>query len=252
MDRFLKIVYKTLAVFFTVSLFLIFGFISIIVPASSKGFYERQFVKISSFGFSPIDAVRDEASNMTTQKAREYLEDITVDEMVDLMMHTIRYCLYLEDDLNPTVDGEYLELYRADEKSHMRDVKRVFGSGMIIVGVALAVFIAVLILGLKNKREYYLTCRKIPYYTLIGIFAFIGLIGIFALIDFDLAFEMFHQIFFGENYAFSSGVMIWTIGFIFTDLVPIIFVIWIALLVAFVFGIIGYNKYLRKKLTDEN
>ncbi len=247
MERLFKILYKILAVFFTLSVFLISGFIAIIGPATNKGFYTSQFEKVDDFGETVLDNVRYQYRYLEDEKAKEYVKNMTSEQLMDLMMHTMKYCLFLEDDLNPVIDGERLEIFREDEYSHMEDVKGVFGGGMLIVLVGVAVFAVTLTLGLLKKKGYYENCRKYPYYTLIGVLLVLGFIGIAAAIDFDKAFEIFHKIFFDGNWQFASGVMIAMIGTIFLDLVPIILAIWIGLLALFVVGVVFYNKWLKGK-----
>ena len=195
----MKILYRIGTVFFTLSVFLMIGFVAIIGPAISRGFYKSQFQKVDEYGETVLDVVRYQSIYLDDEKASEYIENLTEEQLLDLMMHTMKYCLYLEEDLNITVDGEYLEIFREDEYSHMEDVKKVFGGGILIVGFAFLVFIASLILGIKNKKGYYLNSRKFPYYTLIGVFAVLAFIGLAAAIDFDKAFEIFHKIFFEED-----------------------------------------------------
>ena len=132
----------------------------------------------------------------------------------------------------------------------MQDVKNLFGGGIILVLVATVILCVLLVLGLIKKKGYYENCRKVPYYTLIGIFAVLALLGLAIAIDFTTAFEIFHQIFFDGNYAFADGVMIAMINNIFFDLVPIILVIWIVLLALFVVGLVLYNYVLKQKFTQ--
>ena len=130
----------------------------------------------------------------------------------------------------------------------MADVKRVFGGGMILVGVAFALFVAILVLGLVYKRAYYKFCRKTPYITIIAVVALLAVVGIAAAVNFDYAFALFHKIFFdGTQWQFSNGVMIAMIGDIFTGIVPVIIGIWGGLCALFVSVIALVNKKLSKK-----
>lgn len=250
MDKFIKIIYKICAVIFTLAVFLATGFIAIMIPANSPSFYKEQFYKIDYFGNPVIETVRLQARLIEDKKASKYIANISEEQLLDLMMHTMKYLTFLEDDLNITVDGEYLEIYRSDELSHMQDVKNLFGGGIILVLVATVILCVLLVLGLIKKKGYYENCRKVPYYTLIGIFAVLALLGLAIAIDFTTAFEIFHQIFFDGNYAFADGVMIAMINNIFFDLVPIILAIWIVLLALFVVGLVLYNYVLKQKFTQ--
>lgn len=243
----MKAIYKICAVFFTLSVFLILGFISIMIPATSTAFYSSQFSKVDEYGGTAVDDVRYQAKYLSDENAKAYIENLTEDQLMDLMMHTMKYCLFLEDDLNPTVGGVHLEVFREDEYSHMKDVKGVFGGGLLMVLFSLVVFGVTLTLGLLKKKGYYENAKKVPYFTLIGVFSVLAFIGLAAAINFDVAFEVFHMIFFDGNWQFSNGVMIAMIGRIFLDLVPIILIIWVVLLALFVTGIYFYNKALTKK-----
>ena len=249
-----KISANVLAVLFAISAFLIFGFIAIIVPATSNSFYKSQFEKHDTLSY-----VRYQARYLNDENAKVYIENLTFDELLSLMNHTMRYCLFLEDDLNITVDGQYLEIFLDEkgetlndgclERTHMADVKALFGGGMIIIMVAILIVIIGIVLGIKHREYYYENCRKTPYITLFVVFILLAAIGIFVAVNFDTAFTMFHKIFFdGKQWQFGYGVMIAMIGEIFLDLVPIIVSVWVGLLAVFIVGLILFNKHQHKKL----
>lgn len=243
---------RLLAVVFTVCAFLIFGFAAVIIPSTSTAFYKSQFRKNDTLKYVQYQ------SRYLEGDAKEYIANLTEEQLLSLMRHTMRYCLYFEDDLNPTVNGEKLQVFRNEsgetltdgcrEISHMADVKRVFGGGMILVGVAFALFVAILVLGLVYKSAYYKFCRKTPYITIIAVVALLAVVGIAAAVNFDYAFALFHKIFFdGTQWQFSNGVMIAMIGDIFTGIVPVIIGIWGGLCALFVSVIALVNKKLSKK-----
>lgn len=254
MDKLKKIGANALVALFTVSVFLFFGFIAIMLPANSSLFYKVQFEK-----YDTLTAVRSAAVYLNDENAKEYIADLTEEELLSLMQHTMRYCLYLEDDLNITVDGEYLEIFLDEqgetltdgclERTHMADVKKLFGGGTVMVGVALVIIAVGLIFVFKYRDYYAKYCRKTPYIALIAVFGLLCAVGIYAAVDFDSAFTLFHEIFFsGKQWQFGYGVMISMIGEIFYDIVPIIVGIWATLLVAFVVGLVFFNK--RRKKSD--
>lgn len=247
MDRLLKVLGKVLTVFFTISIFIITGFIAIMIPANSRAFYNWQFQKEDEYGYTAYEYVKLERVNLTDQKAIKYLVNMDEDGLVDLMKRTMRYCLFLEDELNPEVDGETVRIFRQDEIEHMKDVKGVFGGGLILVLISILVVGVCLPIGLIKKKSYYQNCRKVPIYTIIGIGCFLTVIALFAVFAFDFAFEVFHRIFFSGNYAFEDGVMIGMIGGIFYDLAPIIILLWAILFGGFSIGLYFYNKWLKKK-----
>ncbi|MBQ7374070.1 MAG: DUF1461 domain-containing protein [Clostridia bacterium] len=246
MGRVFKISSKVLTVLFTISVFFITGFIAIMIPSNSKAFYRWQFQKEDDYGYTALEYVKLERAYATDLSTIEYLSELDQDGLVELMMHTMRYCLFLEDDLNPEVNGEKINLFRQDEISHMKDVKGIFGGGVVLVVLSLIVVAVSIPLGLVKKRGYYENCRKVPLYTIIGIGCFFVIVGLFAIFAFDFAFEIFHRIFFSGNYAFENGVMIGMIGGIFYDLAPIIIGLWLVLFGGFSVGLYYYHKWLKK------
>ncbi|MBR2337114.1 MAG: DUF1461 domain-containing protein [Clostridia bacterium] len=247
MDRFFKILSRALAVLFVLSFAILAGFVAIVIPTSSRGFYKKQFLKPNEEGKTALYLVRRQTYDISDIETARFVIDMTEDELVDVMMHAVRYCFYLEDDLNPTVDGYQMKLYREDEISHMQDVKGVFGGGLIMVGVSLAVFITGLCLALIKKKSYYLNCRKVPVYALIGVLLGLLAVGIFSLANFDFAFDAFHKIFFDGNWEFETGIMIEMIGYLFDDILPIILSVWLGLLAVFGVAIYFFNRFLKKK-----
>lgn len=253
MKRFKPILANILTVLFTLSAFFIAGFIAVVAPATSRAFYKTQFRKHGT-----LEKVRAQAVYLTDEKAQNYIENLTEEQLLSLMNHTMRYCLYLEDDLNITVGGEKLEIFLdikgetlnegCTEITHMADCKKLFGIGIILFFVSVAVFIAALVLGIIFRKAYYLYCGKTVYITLGICLGVLAVIGIFAAINFDKAFTIFHEIFFnGKQWQFGYGVMIAMIGEIFTGLVPIIGIIWIGLLILTVVGVYLFNRPLRKQ-----
>ncbi len=237
-----KFFIKLTAVIFTVSAFLLAGFVSVIGTATSGAFYRWQFEKNNT-----LEYVRAQASYTADPAAKEYLSSLTDSGLEELMSHTMKYCLGAEDDLNPIINGERVEVFRPDEVSHMYDVKTVFKGGIAIGAVSAVLFISGLAAALVFKKSFYENCRKIPYITLAVMLGLIAVIGLAAAVDFDAAFELFHMILFEGNWTFGNGVMIAMIGAIFTDIVPVIITVWLILSAVFVAGTVLYNRYLVKK-----
>ena len=251
MARFFKIASKVLTVIFVLSVLFITGFVAMLLPATSKAFYEWQFDKEGYQGCTPLELVKQERVYVIDKDAIEYLTDLDKEGLIDLMFETLRYCFYLEEDINPEVDGKEIPVFRQDEISHMKDVKDLFGAVILVVLTSVVVVAVLLPLGLIKKKSYYENCRKIPLYTIIGIGVFLAIIGIFFAVAFDAVFEIFHRIFFKGNYAFYDGVMIGMIGNIFYDLVPIMISIWFVLFGGFSVGLYFYHKNLNKKFESQ-
>ena len=138
-----KIVTRLVNVLFTIGIFLICGFIAVIVPSTSNAFYERQFNKNDT-----LNKVHRQ-SYFLSGDAKEYVANMSMDDLLSLMDHTMDYCLYFEDDLNITVDGNHLEVFRPDEYQHMKDVKVLFGGGYVLLGIGVLFFVGGLVYNLK-------------------------------------------------------------------------------------------------------
>ncbi len=251
-----KVLYRIFTVLASISIFIIVGFIAIMVPANSKAFYRWQFEKHNTLDWvqSQAEELYDESSADYDPNAGDYVSKMTDQQLENLMMHVMRYCMWLEDDLNITVEGQYLKIFRADERSHMQDVKNLFGGGIILTIVALLICITFLFFLLNRPKEYYETSRKIPFFTFGVLLTLIVLVAIFALTNFAYTFEIFHQIFFTGNYAFANGVMVSMITEIFPDLATLIAVGWLVLLIIPAVVLVLYNRHVAKKLalTTEN
>lgn len=230
---------------FTVCLFLLCGFIAIMIPANSRDFYKWQFEKNDT-----VALVRSQYVYLDGE-GRDYIENITEEQTLDLMQHVMRYCLFLEDDMNITVDGQYLELFTENELSHMKDVRGVFGGGLIIVLISFIVVVAGIVLAIIFRKGYWENCRKIPYYVFGGIIALFALLAILIACDFQKAFQIFHMIFFTGNWTFSNGVMISMIGYIFTDIVWIIALGWVFFTAISITIVAIYNKLIKNALISK-
>ena len=244
-----SILFTILIVLMTIGFFLLSGFVAVIVPANSTAFYSTQFEK--NYTLNYVRAQRFNDYYVYDSIEYNYLRNLTDEELLDLMNHTMRYCMLIEDNLNPTINGTEYKIFNENELSHMADVREVFKGGFILVGIG-GVFFALGLALIIIFRKAYCKKRKVPYITLIALFSVLALIGIFGLINFDLAFEVFHMIFFDGNWTFSEGVMIAMIGDIFTGIVPIIIAVWVGLLTVFLASITVYNHFTKKKYLVKN
>lgn len=251
MSRFRKTLFspntgRILAVLLTLGFFILSGALSILLPAPTPAFYRREFAKNDTLAL-----VRQQAAYLSDEKAASYVASLSEEELLALMKHTLRYCIFLEDDLNITVNGERLEVFREDELSHMRDVRSVFGGGLLLTLAGLVLFVLGVVY-FRIRPRLYASCRRVPYITLAVLAGLLLIVALAAAIDFTAAFAVFHKIFFaGTKWRFGDGVMIAMIGDIFPDLVPIIFVLWIFLLGSFVFVLSRVSRALRGASQDE-
>lgn len=217
--------YKILTVFASVGIFIIVTFIAIMVPANSKAFYAWQFEKNDTLSWvrTQADYLDNEYSEDYDPYAADYVESMTEEQLQDLMMHVMRYCFYLEDDINITVDGRYLNIFRADERAHMKDVRAIFGVFIALTVLSVILCIIFLFFLFNRPRLYFEQCRKIPFITFTVLGGIFLVIALWTMLDFKFVFEVvFHNLFFKGNFAFSYGVMISMIGEIFPDLITLI------------------------------
>ncbi len=236
-----RVIQIIITVGLAVGFFFLSGFAAIMIPANSRNFYKSQFRKYDS-----VRNVREQSVYLDDADARAYLENITEDQLLDLMDHTMLYCMGGTDELNITVDGKVLKVYREDEYSHMRDCRALFIGGEVIGGIAFLLLLIGLTYVLFFGNNYFRRARKVPFITIGVCFGLLAVVGLAALINFDAAFETFHRIFFSGNWTFSNGLMINMIGPIFPDLVANIAAGWLISLTVFTLLFAGYNIYLSR------
>lgn len=248
------VIYRIITVLASVAIFIVVGFIAITVPANSRFFYRWQFTKHNTLSWVQSQSVmlEDEDSPDYDPQAAKYVTNMTEAQLEELMMHVMRYCMWLEDDVNITVDGQHLKIFRADERAHLSDVRNLFGVGIIFAIISILGCMAFLFFLLNRPKEYYESSRKVPFITFGVLVGIIAIVAIFALVDFMGTFEVFHQIFFTGNYSFSNGVMISMISDIFTDMAVFIGVGWLVLLAIPIVALILYNKHIGKKIAGES
>ncbi|MBO5224478.1 MAG: DUF1461 domain-containing protein [Clostridia bacterium] len=248
------IIYRILTVCATIAIFIVVGFIAIMVPANSKAFYRWQFEKHNTLEWvqSQADGMGDSYSSKYNPEAEKYVANMTEVQLEELMLHVMRYCMWIEDSLDITVEGESLSVFRADEKSHLSDVRNLFGAGMIVTLISLLACIVFLFFLLNRPKEYYESSRNVPFITLAVLVGLIAFVAVFACIDFTVTFEIFHKILFTGNYSFSNGVMISMISEIFPDLALIIGISWLITLAIPIVALIFYNRHVAKKICAEN
>ncbi len=232
---------KVSAFILSLSMFLCLGFVAIILPATSEAFYENQFEKNDT-----LLKVQYQEKYLTGD-AKEYIASLDKEGLIDLMLHAIRYCLSLEDNLNPTVDSKLLSVYTENELSHMQDVREVFSGGITIVLIAFVISVLILIFILRNKSDYYRHSRKYPIYSVIMVVALLAFVAVFAIVDFETAFVIFHLLLFDGNWQFANGVMIAMIGEIFFDIAFIIASLWAAFILLYVVFILILNALSKPK-----
>ena len=248
------VIYRIITALASVAIFIVVGFIAITVPANSRFFYRWQFEKHNTLSWVQSQSImlEDETSPDYDPYAAEYVTNMTEAQLEELMMHVMRYCMWLEDDVNITVDGRHLKVFRADERSHLSDVRHLFGVLIILAIVSLLGCMAFLFFLLNRPKDYYKSSRKVPFITMGVLVGIIAIVAIFASVDFGHTFEVFHKIFFTGNYSFSNGVMISMISDIFTDMAVLVVIGWLVLLAVPTVALALYSKHIGKKIISES
>ena len=124
---------------------------------------------------------------------------IDLNGLVDLHQRTLAYVLGDVPDL-PRFATLSQPLFDADERSHMADVRAVFGATKVAFAVGLVVVLAVLRWTDRAARARLI--RNAAMAAGIGV----SVIGIAAAVSFDQLFLLFHEVFFPQgNFLFAAG-----------------------------------------------
>ena len=124
---------------------------------------------------------------------------IDLNGLVDLHQRTLAYVLGDVPDLPPFATLPQ-PLFDADERSHMADVRAVFGATKVAFAVGLVVVLAVLRWTDRAARARLI--RNAAMAAGIGV----SVIGIAAAVSFDQLFLLFHEVFFPQgNFLFAAG-----------------------------------------------
>ena len=155
-------------------------YVAVIMPAFSMWFYRWQFKANDSYA----------AVGMEQQ------------ELDRVAGHTIRYIRGLESSLQIRVirNGEEQYFFNDLDIRHMKDVRNLFVGAMIaaivLSGIFLATLASLLIWGRKNIRQFFRGWQI----TSLATFSLFALLIILVLINWSRSFDIFHEIFFNNNY----------------------------------------------------
>lgn len=97
--------------------------------------------------------------------------------------------------------------YSPEGKAHFEDCKILFSINFILLIISLVVVLSFLIIGKRNKnRKYMIGKRSASFYSGVVCIFIPVILGGLASLNFDKAFEIFHNIFFPgkENWIFDS------------------------------------------------
>ena len=122
---------------------------------------------------------------------------VDLDVLVDLHRRTLTYVLGDAPAL-PSFATTTVPLFDADERSHMADVRAVFGATKVAFGAGLVVVVAALRWSDRTRRVR--LSRDAAIAAGIGV----SVLAIAALVAFDPLFLLFHEIFFPQgNFSFG-------------------------------------------------
>jgi integral membrane protein (TIGR01906 family) len=175
-----SLINKTLSLVLALNLFILTLFVALVPPALNSSFYHDQFVINNSY----------ERANTTPQALN------------DLIDHTLAYTYGVIDSFQynlTLIDGSTRLAFNQREIDHMLDVQNLFIGGRILTGVSLLMLLLIggyfLTKPKAFKRNYFKTMRN----TILLILLAAALVLGFAALDFNLAFTIFHQIFFTND-----------------------------------------------------
>lgn len=105
-------------------------------------------------------------------------------------------------DFDVTVDR--FQVLGEAERSHMRDVRGVFGGFWLAVIAGMAVLVIAARRTAADTRARAAAWRAAAAGAR-ALAVLIAVAGVFALVAFDAAFELFHRLFFSDNYTFDPA-----------------------------------------------
>jgi len=137
-------------------------------------FYERQFVRNSSHAMIRIEP-----------------DDLTI-----VTQHMLDYMRGRNDSLQirTYINGEEEYFFTERAILHMIDVRDLFAIGRVVFIACICMFVVSLAIAVFSKS--FVRLFKAYRNTALCAAAFFAVIGIVALVNFELAFEWFHHIFF--------------------------------------------------------
>jgi len=124
---------------------------------------------------------------------------VTEPDLRAVVKNLQRYMAGIDKDLDVIVKvaGYERKFFNEREISHMEDVRGLFLRGFAVLGVSLAVIIAAAVYIVKNKI-YYEAAKNVIVCAAVFFGAF-GLLAVVIAVNFDIAFVVFHELFFDND-----------------------------------------------------
>lgn len=173
-----SLIHKSIAIGFSLILFLVLLFTSFQIIVYNLNYYEGQYEK------------------------RNIAHKVGVSEK-DLMFITENMLKYLKDerntlDMQVTVNNKLEEVFGQREKAHMVDVKDLFIMGTSIRNVGAIILVLFMIYFYFNKNIAFKILGFIKY-VFLAIIGLILLLSSLLVINFNKYFTIFHEIFFDND-----------------------------------------------------
>ncbi len=154
--------------------------ISIQIPTFNKAFYSYEFKKNGVYNTIGIEK----------------------DELMRVTNHLLDYMKGKEENLAIEADLKYVgkrEFFNQKEKEHMIDVKNLFMSGFAIRNISFFLFIITIALLFVLKANTFKILAKTNRIVLSAFLLITIILGIIISINFNTAFNVFHEIFFTND-----------------------------------------------------
>jgi len=137
-----------------------------------------------------------------SQEIAEYI-GMSDEELMYVTVELLDYMRGRRDDLDgirATVNGVEVEFFSERDKIHMVDVRVLYDRLFVVRNVAFFGFIGMILLMAITKTKVLHFLARCSREVMAGFFLLAGIMAGIIAIDFDRAFEIFHLIFFDNDY----------------------------------------------------
>ncbi|NTW70878.1 MAG: TIGR01906 family membrane protein [Eubacteriaceae bacterium] len=128
-----------------------------------------------------------------------YSTRMDIDELMKLTDEIQDFLFDKREDfrIEGVVDGVKGQIFNEREIVHMDDVKVLFQKGIALRNILAVIFLAILVYGFKTRRPYVFKALLI---SAVVYFIFMIVTGSLLYFDFNKYFNLFHEIFFKNDY----------------------------------------------------
>ena len=208
MNKFLNIIDRIILILASIIFIILVGCISILPIAKSKSYYLKEQDKNNVEEILEKYTFNGDSHQHYDETTNSYYDcywpkyDVTKDDLIKATNHIINYLYHSDVDSMQfqvlTSEGP-VNFFSEQAIIHMQDVKVLFIGGIKLCYICLILFI-VFVVYLVIRRKNILPIFFKTYLITVSIFIILGiLVAIFAIVDFDLAFEIFHKIIFPDS-----------------------------------------------------